>query len=67
MTKEQSEMLKLMNHPFARLLIALGRTLYVQTVTINSVQPDFDIEISNCFCSVMRGHCSSYLVSNERR
>ena len=48
MTKEQSEMLMLMNHPFARPLIALGRTLYVQTVTINSAQPDFDIEISNC-------------------
>ena len=44
-----------------------GRTLYVQTVTINSAQPDFDIEISNCSCSVMRGHYNSILVSNERR
>ena len=40
-------MLMLMNHPFARPLIALGHTLYVQTVTINSAQPDFDTEISN--------------------
>ena len=29
--------------------------MYVQTVSINSAQPDFDIEISNWFCSVMRG------------
>ena len=36
-----------------------GRTLYVQTVTINSAQPDFDIEISNCSCSVMCGHYNS--------
>ena len=57
----------IMNHPLARPLIALGRTLYVQTVTINSAQPDFDIEISNCSCSIMRGHCSSVLVSNKRR
>ena len=51
MIKEQSEMLML--YPFANSLAALGRTLYVQTVTINSVQPDFDIEIFNCSCSVM--------------
>ena len=64
--KDQNEMLMLMNHPFARSL--LHRTVRcIQTVTINSAQPDFDIEISHCSCSVMRGHYSSILVSNERR
>ena len=48
-------------------VVALGRTLYVQTVTIYSAQPDFDIDILNCSCSVMRGHYNSILVSNERR
>ena len=55
-------MLMLMNHPFSRPIVALGRTLYVQTVTIYSAQPDFEIEISNCSCSVMRGLYSSILV-----
>ena len=51
-----------------RLLIAApGRMLYVQTVTLYSAQPDFDIEISHCSCSAMRGHNSSSWVSNERR
>ena len=39
----------------------------VRTVTINSAQPDFDVEISHYSCSVMRGLISSILVSNERR
>ena len=64
MTTEQIEMLMLLNS-FA--VAALGRTLYVQTVTINSAQPDFDIEFLNCSCSVVRGHYSSILVSDERR
>ena len=41
------------------LIAAPGRTLYVQTVTLYSAQPDFDIEISHCSCSAMRGHNSS--------
>ena len=32
-----------------------------QTVTINSAQPDFDIEISHCSFSVVLGHYSSFL------
>ena len=66
MTKEQSEILML--YPFARpLLHSAVRCTRVQSVIINSVQPDFDIEIFNCSCSVMRGHYSSILLSNERR
>ena len=55
-------------NPFGRPLLYSGRTLYVQTVTINSAQPDFDIEISHCF---LLGHAlgitAQFLVSNERR
>ena len=59
--EEQNEMLMLMNHRVVYF------TLYVQTITINSAQPDFDIEISHCSFSVMRQLISSILVSNERR
>ena len=54
MKKEQNEKLMLMKHPFA---IIIGRrctrpyTLYVHvhTVSINSAQPDFNIEIHIVF------------------
>ena len=36
-------------------IAALGRTLYVQTLYNHySPQPDFDLEIAHCSCSVMR-------------
>ena len=38
-----------------------------KSFTIYSAQLDFDMDILNCSCSVMPGHCSSILVSNERR
>ena len=62
-------MLMLMNHLFARPYGCCtgSYTLYVQTITINSAQTDFDIEISHCSFSVMRQLISSILVSNERR
>ena len=40
----------LMNHPFVRSL--LHRPVQQQHVTINSAQPDFDIEISYLFLVV---------------
>ena len=54
MTKEQSEMLMLMNHPFAWPM--LHRDVHCIRTGRNSAQTDFDIEISHCSCSAMHRH-----------
>ena len=47
-------LMMVMSHGSLQQPAAPGHTLYFQTVTIYSVQPDFDIEISHCSCLVMR-------------